>query len=211
MVKAPLLPLQLMTTALNGIWQLMILALALFLMKMCIQLTLLRLTPQVNKNLIVHPLILLQMRVMCKMLLQTSSSWTKLLISMHFANHKVPDHSLINSAALVDYGANGGIVGYDICLLKTGEKHADFNGINNIQLSNFPTADLVPMAYHGKGSIIFSSGHMEAYKIKVDGGSIHIGGKQRIEIMDDLPCVVLTSNQGWDPGMYFHQYKHPST
>jgi len=32
--------------------------------------------------------------------------------AMHaFANHKVPGHSLINSAALVDYGVNGGIVG----------------------------------------------------------------------------------------------------
>jgi len=52
---------------------------------------------------------------------------------------------------------------------------------NDHQLSNFPTAGLVQnqhdfvvtiiiaqMIYHGKGSTILSSGHMEAYMIKAD-------------------------------------------
>jgi len=52
---------------------------------------------------------------------------------------------------------------------------------NAHQLSNFPTTGLVQnqhdfvvtiiiaqMIYHGKGSTILSSGHMEAYMIKAD-------------------------------------------
>jgi len=88
------------------------------------------------------------------------------------------------------------------------------------------------VAYHGKGSTILSSGQMEAYKIKVDDRSIHVGGKQRIETLegyiipiqcrsglpyiemqpptdqelDELPHVVLTSDQDWDPATLDHEY-----
>jgi len=54
------------------------------------------------------------------------------------------------------------------------------------------------MAYHGKGSSILSTAHMETYNIKVThGGSIHVCWKQRIETrMDKLPYhVVLTPDQ----------------
>jgi len=61
------------------------------------------------------------------------------------------------------------------------------------------------MAYHGKGSIVFSNNcEMEAYKIKVDGGSIHAGEPQKFETH-----VILSSDQDCDPGMV--DYAHPFT
>jgi hypothetical protein len=80
-------------------------------------------------------------------------------------------------------------------------------------------------AFLGQGKTIHSSGQLESFKIIVDDRSRHVGGKQRIITPDghyipltilqglaylqlrpptdqelhDLPHVLLTSDQDWDP------------
>ena len=167
--------------------------------------------------------------------------------AMHCINFRVSAHSSTKAATLVDRGANGGMAGSDVRLIETGERCADVSGINDHQISNLPISTVAGLvqtqhgpvvaiihqvAYHGKGSTILSSGQMEAYKIKVDDRSVHVGGKQHLETlegyiipiqcrnglpyiemqpptdqeMDELPHVVLTSDQDWDPASLDHEH-----
>ena len=120
-----------------------------------------------------------------------------------YVDCKLPTcYSSIKTGTLIDCGTTDGNDEFCLVHQEKGERFADVNGINDLQLS-IPIADPVSMAYHGKGSIIFSNGEMEVHKIKVDGGSIHAGRQQKFETY-----VILSSDQNCDPSMV--DYEHPS-
>jgi len=51
-----------------------------------------------------------------------------------------------------------------------------------VQTQHGPVVAIIHQAdYHGKGSTILSSAQMEAYKIKVDDRSIHVGGSRELK------------------------------
>ncbi|KAL7578501.1 hypothetical protein ACA910_011564 [Epithemia clementina (nom. ined.)] len=152
------------------------------------------------------------------------------------------------SFQLVDRGANGGLAGDDMSILhKTGRK-VDISGIDNHEVNNL---DIVPCAsmfdtnkgriigifheyaYLGKGRSIHSSGQLEWMGLKVDKRSVLVGGRQRIETlqnhiipitikeglayiqlvgrptdqdMDDYPHVFFTNPADWDPALLDYEF-----
>jgi len=144
--------------------------------------------------------------------------------AINYAKHyKVSGHFPIKADTLVGCVTNDGEAGFDVNLLKTGERFADISGIGgDCQPHNFPITGLA-QDEHGftvamistvgiswKGSTILSSGHVEANKTKLNyGGSIHVIGKQRVKKMDKLPHVVPSSDQDWDPDTLSIYHGHP--
>ena len=101
--------------------------------------------------------------------------------------------------ALVDRGANGGILGNDAKVIFRRAKRVDVTGIDNHELSSLPMVDataktltdkgeviliLRNYAYHGVNRMIHSSGQIDWYKNKVHDGSLKAGGRQVIITQD---------------------------
>ena len=97
--------------------------------------------------------------------------------------------------ALVDRGANGGILGNDAVVLVKHVQCLDVTGIDNHELSQLPLVDAASKsisqrgpvicikhryAYHGVGSTIHASIQLEGNKNKVDDRSLKAGGAQSI-------------------------------
>ncbi|KAL7580009.1 hypothetical protein ACA910_004998 [Epithemia clementina (nom. ined.)] len=155
------------------------------------------------------------------------------------------------SLQLVDRGANGGLAGDDMRILhKTGRK-VDISGIDNHEVNNLDIVTCASMfdtnqgriigifheyAYLGKGQSIHSSGQLEWMGLKVDEHSVLVGGRQRIETlqnhiipitikgglayiqpvgkptttdMDNYPYVFFTNPADWDPALL--DYEFPAT
>ena len=153
--------------------------------------------------------------------------------------------------ALVDRGANGGILGKDarILPLQPGEVHrrVDVTGIDNHEMTHLKIVNaaskvqtqrgpviviLHEYAYHGTGRTIHSAVQLEAFKNTVDDTSIKAGGTQTIQTLDgyvlpldiiqglpylkmqphtdkeweELPHVILTSPEQWDPSILDHNH-----
>ena len=143
--------------------------------------------------------------------------------------------------ALVDRGANGGIIGNDAkVMFQYDSPGVDVCGIDNHKLTSLKLVDasaktlsnygpvilvMRQFAYHGLQRTILSSPQIEHYKNKVDDVSMKVGGRQVIRCNDgfiipiniinglpyiemtphtnkefkDLPHVILTSGDPWDP------------
>ena len=122
-------------------------------------------------------------------------------ITYHVAQAKQAKHG-----SLVDRGANGGLAGSDVRLLRTSFKKCTVTGIGNNEI---PGLDLVQCAAmvqtnHGmvnlimneyanyaRGHIIHSSGQIELYTNTVDDKPVQGGGQQRILTIDgySIPLV----------------------
>ena len=104
-----------------------------------------------------------------------------------------------NRGALVDRGANGGILGADARVILQHTREVDVTGIDNHALNSLKIVDgsakvitnlgpaiaiLRQYAYHGVGRTIHSAGQFEHYKVTVDDKSMKAGGKQCIRTPD---------------------------
>ena len=157
---------------------------------------------------------------------------------------RVSEHAVRRDkrGALVDRGANGGIIGDDAHVIHTyHSQEVDVTGIDNHEINSLKVVDASAKittqrgdvigifrqyAYHGKGRTIHSSGQMEWFRgNKVKDRSIVVGGSQNIRTLegyvipidiisglpyikmvpntqkefDELPHVVFTSSEEWDP------------
>jgi len=101
--------------------------------------------------------------------------------------------------ALVDRGANGGIIGSDARIHLEHQREVDVTGIDNHELSGLKLVNatattmtqrgpvIIHMrqyAYHGRGRTIHASGQIEYYKNKVDDRALIVEGKQCIRTND---------------------------
>ena len=154
----------------------------------------------------------------------------------HLANKP----SASKRGALVDRGANGGIIGSDARVMIKHQRQVDVTGIDNHEMSNLEIVDASAVintqygeaigifrqyAYTGRGRSIHSCSQIEHYKNQVDDRSMKAGGRQCIRTNDgyiipiniirglpyiqqrpntdkefeDLPHVIMTSSEEWDP------------
>ena len=101
--------------------------------------------------------------------------------------------------ALVDRGANGGIIGNDAKVIYTHQRVVDVTGIDNHELPSLKIVDasskiltqkgpaiaiMRQYAYHGVGRTIHSCGQIEIYKNQIDDRSMKVGGRQCIKTID---------------------------
>lgn len=106
--------------------------------------------------------------------------------------------SYCSRGALVDCGANGGIIGSDARIISRTERVVDVSRIDNHEMVVLPIGTcgavaqshsgpviviLHQYALHGHGKSIHSFGQLEAYK-NVDDCSLKVGGKQCIRTID---------------------------
>ena len=98
-----------------------------------------------------------------------------------------------------DRGANGGLAGSDVRVLKTSHRQCTVIGINNHEIPGLyivqcaalvnPNHGIVNLimneyAYYGNGHTIHSSEQIEWHTNTVDDKSVHVGGQQRITTID---------------------------
>ena len=114
----------------------------------------------------------------------------------HNIQYRVSNHvSRSQRGALVDRGANGGILGQDARVIHTYKRRVDVTGIDNHEMNGLQMVDagacidtnkgprilvLRQYAYHGIDRTIHSSLQLEHYKNTVDDKSIPAGGRQCI-------------------------------
>ena len=122
--------------------------------------------------------------------------------------------------ALVDRGANGGILGDDAIVTLQHTREVDVTGIDNHELNGLKMVDasakietqlgpailiMRQYAYYGRGRSIHSAGQIEHYKNDVNDKSLRVdGGKQRIktnegyiiplDIINGLPYIKMVPN-----------------
>ena len=106
----------------------------------------------------------------------------------------VMNHSLVTASitgALLDRGANGGLIGADAIAFHIYQRLVDITGIDKHALAGLPICDAAgkvlshcgwviatwqQCALHGKGTSIISCGQIEHYDNKVDDRSMKVGG-----------------------------------
>ena len=114
----------------------------------------------------------------------------------------VMNHSLVTSSitgALLDRGANGGLIGADAAAFHIYQCLVDVTGIDEHALAGLPICDAAgkvlgrhgwvidtrqQCALHGKGASIISCGQVEHYGNKVDDRSMKVGGSQCVRTLD---------------------------
>ena len=109
------------------------------------------------------------------------------------------DHKKRTRGALVDRGANGGIIGSDARVILQHQRTVDITGIDNHEMNALKIVDasskvisdkgpiiliMKQYAYHGVGKTIHSSGQIESYKHLVEDRSQKVGGRQCIRLHD---------------------------
>jgi len=150
----------------------------------------------------------LAMRI-CKVLslVQVDPKSSRRTTSIHVHStkkvHRVSAHAAQcgNRGALVDRGANGGIIGNDAHVLYTHPgQEVNVTGIDNHQIDSLKVVDTSAKiftqrgeaigifrqyAYHGKGRTIHSSGQIEWYTGNiVHDQSLKVGGAQHVRTLD---------------------------
>ena len=132
-----------------------------------------------------------------------------ILVNRHHirvSKHRVLKRKL--RGALVDRGANGGILGDDARVILKHQRQVDVTGIDNHELNALDVVDgsaivmshkgpviviLRQYAYHGRNRSIHSSGQIEAHKNMVEDRSMKAGGRQVIRTHDGyvLPLDII--------------------
>ena len=117
-------------------------------------------------------------------------------IRYRVSQHKTKRNS---RGALVDRGANGGIIGSDAIVIHEHHKTVDVTGIDNHELNALRIVDatakvetnrgpviiiLNQYAWYGRGRTIHSAGQIEHYKNIVHDRSMVVGGLQCIKTLD---------------------------
>ena len=136
--------------------------------------------------------------------------------------YKVSAHARVSRdsrGALVDRGANGGILGNDARVILQHTREVDVTGIDNHQIPALKLVDasakatsnrgdviiiLRQYAYHGLGRTIHSAGQLEWYKNRVEDRSMKVNGIQCIftndgyifplDIINGLPYLKMIPN-----------------
>ena len=128
-------------------------------------------------------------------------------VNAHITYHVAQANQALHQS-FVDKGANGGLAGSDVRVLKTSPRQCTVIGINNHEL---PGLDIVPCgallntnhgivnltmneyAYYGKVHTIHSSGQIEWHTNTVDDKSVQVGGQQRSITIDgySMPLVCI--------------------
>ena len=132
-------------------------------------------------------------------------------IEVYNTAYRVSNHSTRSQrGALVDRGANGGIIGNDARVIHTHlHRKVDVTGIDNHELNSLKIIDAVAKceshrgpvllimrhyAYHGQNRTIHSSGQMEYNEVEVQDKSMRVGGKQYIKTLEGyyLPLDIIS-------------------
>ena len=107
---------------------------------------------------------------------------------------------------MVDRGANGGLVGSDMCVIHKTHRKINIQGIDNHEVTGLDVVTAATLlntsqgkvigifneyAYLGKGSSIHSSGQLEWFKTNVDEKSVKVGGTQLITTLDGYSVPLL--------------------
>ena len=116
--------------------------------------------------------------------------------------YHVSEHALRRDSrgALVDRGANGGIIGDDAHVVYVYQnQEVDVTGIDNHEINSLKVVDACAKivtqrgdiigifrqyAYHGRGRTIHSCGQIEHYGNRVMDRSMKVGGSQNIRTVD---------------------------
>jgi hypothetical protein len=137
-------------------------------------------------------------------------------VAMADITYTVSAHQLLQPVSLVDRGANGGVGGDDVRVIKRGAKTVDIRGVGNHQVNDVAlgtvggviATQLGPAiaifhqyALLGTGPSVHSSAQLEHYKNEVNDKSAIVGGLQRVQtvhgyiiplnIRDGLPRLML--------------------
>jgi hypothetical protein len=120
-------------------------------------------------------------------------------INTNEIRYVVLNHGVSSRGALVDRGANGGILGQDARVICKHIRMVDVTGIDNHEMSYLPIVDgaawvmtnngpiiaiFKQYAYHGINRTIHSSLQLEYYKNRVDDKSVKAGGQQCITTLE---------------------------
>ena len=115
-------------------------------------------------------------------------------------------HANHTNQELVDHGANGGLVGSDMCGIHRTYRKIKIQDIDNHEVTgldvdtaatllNTPQGNVIGIfneyAYLGKGSSIHSSGQLEWLQTNVDETSVKVGGTQLINTLDGYSVPLL--------------------
>ena len=118
--------------------------------------------------------------------------------------YHVSKHSSSHYGSLIDRGANGGLAGSNVRILKRVGRTVSVTCIDNHEL---PGLDIVTCAalpntnhgkvarimheyaYYGRGNTIHSPGQIEWFQNSCDDKSFHVGGKQVINFLDGYSTV----------------------
>jgi hypothetical protein len=137
-------------------------------------------------------------------------------VSMANITYTVSAHQLTKSVSLVDRGANGGVGGDDVCVIKKSSKSVNIRGVDDHQVNDVMLGTVgcvvetnkgpIIAIFHqyallGKGPTVHSSAQLEYYKNSVNDRSVHVGGLQQVQtvhgyviplnIQDGLPRLML--------------------
>ena len=115
-------------------------------------------------------------------------------------------HANHTNQQLVDRGANGGLVGSDMCVIHKTQRKINIQGIDNHEVTGLDVVTAATLlntsqgkvigifneyAYLGKGSSIHSSGQLEWFRTNVDEKSVKVGGTQLITTLDGYSVPLL--------------------
>ena len=157
-----------------------------------------------------------------------SVSQAKRNISSHESSRQIQTHqryvfAKVNSTnhQLIDRGANGGLAGADMRVIRTTPRKINIVGIDDHELTglNVVTAatlldtqkGLIIGVFHeyahlGKGRSIHAAGQLEWFNCKVDDRSQHVGGAQNIQTSEGY-VIQLSIESGL---VYMHSMWIPS-
>ena len=126
----------------------------------------------------------------------------RLTFEVNVTVYRVSNHTLISKllrGALMDRGANGGILGNDARVFHSYLREADVTGIARNSLAGLNIVDaaakmmsnrgpiigiMLGYAYYGKDRTTHSSGQLEHYGNVVDDRSMKVGGRQCMRTLD---------------------------
>ena len=115
-------------------------------------------------------------------------------------------HANHTNQQLVDCGANGGLAGSDMCVIRKSHRKINIQGIDNHEVTGLVVVMAATLlntsqgkvigifneyAYLGKGSSIHSSGQLEWFKTNVDETSRKVDGTQLITTLDGYSVPLL--------------------
>jgi len=124
---------------------------------------------------------------------------------MHASKHTIKRSK---RGALVDRGANDGVLGNDAKVFFKRNKTADVAGVDNHELNSLPVVDATAKTVAEKGSVVLilrncvchglnrtlhSTGQIEWFQSKACNASMKVGGRQVVKSVDGhcIPINVI--------------------